>query len=219
MDQNKFLITIPNADTINHVVVFLTGLVQLPAQTAGCIFFSLPDPNAAPTWHYLGSLSNEKPSAIYRLSNITQTSSSGPGKPPAGLQTDTNNALVFSYAQAPVIHVAQIGISVEPLEQVQQMVPAVETIASKASSFSEFITKTVGNLYNYCSSFARPLNELMYAQNNNNNNGVGPFGQSITVGQRPITSSTQLVPLSVLQDWYENYTRRLGNDQNFWKTL
>lgn len=173
----------------------MTGAAPLPAGTAGCIYFSMPDPNAPPTWHYLGYLTNEKPSAIYRITNIshqsTQQASAGAGSG-------------FNYTQAPVLHVAQIGVSVEPLDSAMQMCPAIETSASNVNTFTEFINKTVGNLYNYCSSFSRSGNDLM--------------GNPFQVGANS-SASTQFVPLSTIQVWYENYTRRLSNDQNFWKTL
>lgn len=35
VESNKFLITIPNADNINHLVVFMTGLCPLPEGMAG----------------------------------------------------------------------------------------------------------------------------------------------------------------------------------------
>lgn len=35
VETSKFLITIPEADNINHLVVFLTGLIPLPDGTAG----------------------------------------------------------------------------------------------------------------------------------------------------------------------------------------
>lgn len=199
VESNKFLITIPNADSINHVVVFLTGLTPLPLNTASCIFFSLPNPNAPPTWHYLGYLTNEKPSAIYKLTNLNkqqlETTGSAVGSP---------MQMAFNYMQAPVIHVAQIGISVEPLESVAHMVPAVDTSASNVTSFTEFINKTVGNLYNYCSSFSRSASDLL----------GNPFQTNPSTA-----NNAQFVPLSTIQSWYENYTRRLSNDQNFWKTL
>lgn len=202
VENNKFLITIPHAESINHVVVFLTGLVQLPPGTASCIFFSLPDPNAPPTWHYLGYLTNEKPSAIYKLTNLTQAHLRNEKQSRQSGVIGQPSGLIFNYTQAPVIHVAQIGISIETLDSVAQMVPAIETTASNVTSFTEFINKTVSNLYNYCSSFGRSANELM----------GNPF-------QSGSLNNTQYVPLSTIQTWYENYTRRLGNDQNFWRSL
>lgn len=175
----------------------------MPPGTAGCIFFSLPDPNAPPTWNYLGFLTNEKPSAIYKLSNLTLSSLRNEINTNPSL-IDNNNSMAFNYTQAPVIHVAQIGISIEPISSVAHMVPALETAASNVNTFTEFINKTIANLYNYCSSFSRPANDIMGNpfQNNLNNN-----------------NNAQYIPLSSLQTWYENYSRRLSNDQNFWKTL
>lgn len=176
----------------------MTGIAQLPPGMAGCIYFSMPDPNAPPAWHYLGFLTNEKPSAIYKITNISQPQSRNE------LMPANSNGMGFNYSQAPVLHVAQIGVSVEPLDSAAQMVPAIETPASNVNSFTEFINKTVGNLYNYCSSFSRSGNDLM--------------GNPFQLGGNS-SANTQFVPLSTIQVWYENYTRRLSNDQNFWKTL
>lgn len=210
VDTNKFLIIIPNAESINHVVVFLTGLSSLPNEAAACIFFSLPDATAAPTWIYLGYLSNEKPSAIYKLTNLTQSKLRGLAVNGAtnsnslALMTN-NNSPAFNYAQSPVLQ-AQIGISIEPMSLVSGLVPAIETTASKETNFSEFINKTVSNLYNYCCSFSKSASELVASQN--------PFQSRVTLG-----GDSQYVPLKTIQTWYENYTRRLSNDTDFWKSL
>lgn len=54
VDEGKFLLNIPEADNINHIVIFLTGSIPLPAGLAGAVYFSWPDPNAPPNWQYLG---------------------------------------------------------------------------------------------------------------------------------------------------------------------
>lgn len=224
VDANKFLVTIPNADTINHVVVFLTGLIQLPADVASCIYFSLPDPSAPPTWHYLGFLTNDKPSAIYKLTNLTQLKLRANNELNNNNNLNNSNNLTvqsmslnggdtsfnFNYVQAPVLQ-AQIGISIEPLATVAHMVPAVETLASKANTFTEFINKTASNLFNFCSSFSRSAGEIASALSSSSV-AVSPF-------QTNLANNAQYVPLSTIQTWYENYTRRLSNDENFWKTL
>lgn len=111
----------------------------------------------------------------------------------------TPNGLAFNYIQSPVQHVAQIGISLEPIESVNQMVPAIDTSASSLATFAEFVNKTVGNMYNFSASFSRPLSELVNDPSN--------------------YPSKQYVPLASVQSWYENYTNRLKNDPNFWKKL
>ena len=67
VDTNKFLLTIPDADTINHIVVFMTGASPLPPALGGSVYFSWPDPNLPPSWQYLGFISNDKPSAIFKV--------------------------------------------------------------------------------------------------------------------------------------------------------
>ncbi|KAJ6647783.1 Protein OPI10 like, partial [Pseudolycoriella hygida] len=37
--ETQFLINIPDADNINHIVVFLTGVVPLPNGSAGSVYF------------------------------------------------------------------------------------------------------------------------------------------------------------------------------------
>jgi hypothetical protein len=206
VEPNKFLITIPDAESVNHLVIFLTGM--LPADMAGCIFFSLPDPNASPTWHYLGYLTNMKPSAIFRLSNLTQSKLHNGNN--NGNNNNNNvtssNGFNFGYVQNYTLLVGQIGISIEPFtNELAQMVPAIDTTASNANLFTEFINKTVGNLYNYCLSFSKTAEELAITAN--------PFQQ------QQASNNNQYVPLKCIQTWYENYTRRLSNDQNFWKSL
>lgn len=70
MSETQFLITITEADTINHAVVFLTGLVPLPPGTVGMVYWSWPDPAAPPNWQLLGHISNAKPSAIFKIGNL-----------------------------------------------------------------------------------------------------------------------------------------------------
>lgn len=70
LSETQFLITISEADTINHLVVFLTGLAPLPVGTVGMVYWSWPDPAAPPNWQLLGHISNTKPSAIFKIGNL-----------------------------------------------------------------------------------------------------------------------------------------------------
>ena len=49
---------------------------------------------------------------------------------------------------------AMVGISVEPLVNIEGQTPAAHTEAAKVSTFMEFGQKMVENLFNYASSFA-----------------------------------------------------------------
>lgn len=71
VDVNKWLITIPNIESINHIVVFMTGAQPLQPDMGASVHFSWPNPNQLVTvWRYLGMISNEKPSSIFKITNL-----------------------------------------------------------------------------------------------------------------------------------------------------
>jgi hypothetical protein len=74
------------------------------------VYFSWPDPNAPPTWQLLGHSAEDKPSAIFKISNMKKESL---GNNDMGQNMNTFGQQLFS-------HNAQIGISVEPMLNVQQ---------------------------------------------------------------------------------------------------
>ena len=49
---------------------------------------------------------------------------------------------------------AQIGISVEPLDQLAQQTPASQSTPSSLNTFVEYTQKMLENFFNYASSFA-----------------------------------------------------------------
>ncbi|OXU24181.1 hypothetical protein TSAR_001214 [Trichomalopsis sarcophagae] len=178
--ENKFLITIPDADSINHVVVFLTGTVPFIDGMGGAVYFSWPDPNAPPNWQFLGYVSNNKPSAIFKISNLKKNH-----------EFENNNLGIFGATSTTISHVAQIGISVEPLSILEQQAAVATTNAT--NSFVEFAQKMITSFLNYVSSF------------------------SVTQAQMTANPTENFVPLSSIQGWYETFERRLAQNPNFWK--
>lgn len=107
---------------------------------------------------------------------------------------------------------AQIGISIEPLEQLRLQTPELSGCPLTSSpgepgnqlvpvgslaggggcnTFAQFVTKTAEHLFNYVASFARPM---------------------------PLSATgEQFVPLSAVQQWFHSYSRRLQMNPNFWK--
>ncbi|XP_024882456.1 protein OPI10 homolog [Temnothorax curvispinosus] len=136
--ENQFLITIPDADNINHIVVFLTGTVPFPDGMGGAVYFSWPDPNAPPNWQFLGYVSNSKPSAIFKISNLKKNH-----------EFENSNLGIFGVGK--ISHFAQIGVSVEPLAVIEQQVATVA--ATTTNSFVEFVQKMLTSFVNYVTSF------------------------------------------------------------------
>nr|CAG4645801.1 EOG090X0D82 [Lynceus sp. MCZ IZ 141354] len=163
---NQFLTTVPDADNVNHIVVFLTGVQPLPEGFGGSVYFSWPDPAAPPSWQYLGFISNAKPSAIFKITKLKHL----------------NNPANITFGSA-ISHNAQIGISIEPMFQIQSLTPAVAE--PSGNDFMEFTTKMVENCFNYVASFGVTQSQM-----------------------RP--SNDMFVPLGVLRDWYANFQRRLS---------
>lgn len=178
IDNTKFVTIIPDADSINHIVVFLTGAQPFPDVLGGSVYFSWPDPNAAPSWQLLGFITNLKPSAIFKISK---------------LKPDPSN-IVTPFGVQPISHVAQIGISIEPLQQLELQTPNALGTPSNANSFMEFSNKMLENFFNYIASFAVTPNQILGNTTDN------------------------FVPLNTVQQWYINFQRRLEQNPNFWKS-
>ncbi|KAF6201060.1 hypothetical protein GE061_005507, partial [Apolygus lucorum] len=143
-------------------------------------YFSWPDPNAPPNWQLLGVISNEKPSCIFKIS---------------GLKTNERPTLqqsgFLSFAQDKISHVAQIGISIETNETVQNQYQLLSAEAVKnQTQFVEFAQKMLQSFLNYSTSFV-----------------VTP------------AANESYVPMKVVEEWYKNFERKLSLNPYFWKEL
>ncbi|XP_017881500.1 protein OPI10 homolog [Ceratina calcarata] len=176
--ENQFLITVPDADNINHIVLFLTGTIPFPDGTGGAVYFSWPDPTAPPNWQFLGYISNAKPSAIFKISTLKKNH-----------EFENSNLGIFGVGK--ISHVAQIGVSVDPIAAIEQQ--AATLAATNTNSFLEFVQKMLTSFLNYVSSF------------------------SVTQAQMTPNPTENFVPLSTIQGWYETFERRLQQNPNFWK--
>lgn len=178
---DKFVFTLADYENVNHVVVFMLGSVPFPAGTGGAVYFSFPEPAGGSVWQLLGFISNDKPSAIFRISGLK--ASDGGGAHPFGTCVGSGSPSV-----------AQVGVSVEPLEQLAQQTPASSAAVSSVDSFLQFTQKMLDGLYNYAASFA------------------------VTQAQMCPNPTETFIPSSCILRWYENFQRRLAQNPNFWKS-
>lgn len=149
MDETKLLLNISEADNINHIVIFLTGTIPLPVGMAGAVYFSWPDPNAPPNWQYLGYISNNKPSAIFKISQLKKLHEMDEN----GLSTAFSQFNVFG--SQPISHIAQIGVSIESEAAVNQLAPAT---VRKTKTTLNFELSIYFNAFNY----HRPLHQIIH---------------------------------------------------------
>lgn len=64
------MFNLPDYEKVNHVVVFMLGTVPFPTGMGGAVYFSFPDPSVGQVWQLLGFITNEKPSAIFKISGL-----------------------------------------------------------------------------------------------------------------------------------------------------
>ncbi|KAH8916673.1 DUF775-domain-containing protein [Atractiella rhizophila] len=149
VDTNRWVFLIPAAGNLNHLVVFLTPDTPFPDGFGATLHFLAPGKEE---WQLLGMLSNEKPSAIFRLRPSPSTSS------------QTSAAVVPSSINSSDV-TATLGLSLEPLSS---CLAQVSTLPSASNSANAPQTDAVGlaqkvakNLFNYLSGFGSGNGEVM----------------------------------------------------------
>ncbi|VDK81976.1 unnamed protein product [Litomosoides sigmodontis] len=143
VSRTEFVIEVADSGSVNHVVVFLTGIAPFPADTGGNVYIRWPKVGTETNWHYLGYIGNDKPSAIFRVAQLHKTDAVHDGLFVSNISTNGN-----------VVGSAQIGISVEPLAVITNKVSAEGATVSQQSSFLEFADKMLQSFVNYLQSFA-----------------------------------------------------------------
>eukprot|EP01112_Ceratiomyxa_fruticulosa_P013394 TRINITY_DN3769_c0_g2_i1.p1 TRINITY_DN3769_c0_g2~~TRINITY_DN3769_c0_g2_i1.p1 ORF type:complete len:210 (-),score=47.48 TRINITY_DN3769_c0_g2_i1:316-945(-) len=187
VDTMRYVFSIDDAQSINHLVVFMLGTVPFPEGFGGSIYFGWPPYTQ---WQFLGYITNNKPSAVFRLKN-----KSGQG---GGIDVQMDQ-------QAPKV-VAQVGISIEPMANIESQSQSQAIVTAQTSAVStiqiadmlEFSQRLLKNFVNYALSFTTTV--------------TVPSSSSFS-------GSTQqsVVPTTVVEKWFESFSRKLQNDPFFWK--
>jgi len=157
VDPTHVVVDVDDVGTFNHIVVFLTGQIPFPEGMGGAVYFSWPDngesSDGATAWQFLGMISNQKPSAIFKVAKF---------KPQAVGEQSMSSKFQFQMQQNQILsRTAQVGISVEPLSLLEGLKQATtESEATLVPKFVEFTQKMVQSLFNFTSSYAVQSNEM-----------------------------------------------------------
>jgi len=147
IDETHAMFELPAASSINHVCVFLMGTVPFPDGYGCTVHFFWPGKG----FQLLGMLSNEKPSAIFRLrgsytaqqhASAAHTAFSGSMQQGAPDQPDVT---------------AILGLAIEPLSDIVAQMATLQTVAqpgqAAAADPTRLAERIVRHLFNYISGF------------------------------------------------------------------
>jgi len=121
VSPTQFAFQIPSQPSFSHIVVFLLPGITLPDGTAAAVYAQLP---GATQFKLLGAIANEKPSAIFKVHD----KAGGPAGGGLGDQDAmTDDAGATNGAEQGML---ALGISVEPAQQVAQMLAEMKATNS-----------------------------------------------------------------------------------------
>ncbi|KIW90766.1 uncharacterized protein Z519_08549 [Cladophialophora bantiana CBS 173.52] len=169
VSPNQFAISFPASPPFHNVGVFLHPSNLLPPGTAAGVYMQLPGEQG---FKFLGAIGNEKPSALFRVN------------------------LPDSIANNPSAGQVNLGISVEPAQNIQAQMAQLQQQSPTASNSTALVKRPpdtrvlaqriIRNAFNFLASFA-----------GNTANGI------------------EVVPLKSFQDWWTKFERRVQNDPGF----
>ncbi|KAJ1667706.1 hypothetical protein IW140_001236 [Coemansia sp. RSA 1813] len=197
VDVNKYVFELSDAHSINHVVVFLLGTIPFEPGYAATVHLLWLNKS----WQLLGALSNDKPSAIFRLkSTITPEE--------AARMSGTN---------------AELGISIEPLQAVEQQIQQMKqqgnatTLSSASTSqslvpFSSARTEGSGNVSGMPAQVARAFAERALQNLFDYAMSFTTRPDAAAMGMIGSNAPVQVLPVKVFEDWYNSFLRKVQRD-------
>jgi len=175
VDDTHAYFELPAASTINHVCVFLLGTIPFPDGYGAAVHFFWPGKG----FQLLGMLSNEKPSAIFRLRGTFTPSTAS-----TTVQNAFSTTSVSVNMQADVT--AILGLAIEPLLSIHSQVQAMPSALAKPGADptrdpTVLAERIIKHLFNYLSGFTG--------------------GTAL--------SSDAAIPMTVIMKWYENFLAKV----------
>ncbi|KAI6660631.1 hypothetical protein LOD99_10363 [Oopsacas minuta] len=142
VSDTVYVMQLDSVSTVNHLCVFMTGAVPFPDGYGGSIHIGWPSQDQPdPLWEYMGCISNEKPSAIFRLSRRDLVATGGNPGMFSALSHNISNTSVL------------IGISVEQLMSIVEKVPDKKSEAVTVDFQTQFVSKMMDSFVNHALSY------------------------------------------------------------------
>ncbi|GAA6014635.1 hypothetical protein JCM11491_000178 [Sporobolomyces phaffii] len=180
----RFLAQIEHAHELNHVTVFLTGQQPFPPGYAATVHLALP--NSGKGFQLIGGLSNEKPSAIFRLR--------GTNALPASAFTALDSPALASTSAA------TLGILCEPVDAVAAHLAALPAASTSTSTSTALVPASAG-------AGADPV-KLAQLIGKNLFNAVAGFVKPGLPGG-PVGAGDGWIEFGQVENWYRNFERKL----------
>ncbi|KAF8812816.1 DUF775-domain-containing protein [Phlegmacium glaucopus] len=181
VDETHAYFELTNASTINHICVFLLGTLPFPDGYGAAVHFFWPGKG----FQLLGMLSNEKPSAIFRLRGTFTPSN--PNSTITAAQTAFSTTSQNPFQQQSQDVTAILGLSIEPLSDITMQVQSLPSSLVKPGvdltrDPTMLAERIVKHLFNYISGF---------------------------MGDGGMISPQAMVPVNLIAKWYENFLNKV----------
>lgn len=185
--------TFPSIPTFSHIVVFLLPGTVLPDDTLAGVYVQHPGSAA---FDFLGAIGTEKQSAIYRVSGVAASGTTG-GNGVAGDEMDATSATLNDIARSGDV---TVGISIDSAAIISTQIEALK--ASKPTA----VIPAKGQQQHPTAASTRALAQRIIR---NAFNFLASFAGSTSAGGQ------DMVPLKSFQDWWSKFERRIENDPGF----
>lgn len=198
ISATQFVFHLPSPKTINHLVIFLLPDTILPPTHAATIHVRFPGQQA---FHLLGAINASKPSAIFRVRGLAGFASDDDGMSDAGAGNGVEDEVI-------------LGISVEPVEMVEQQLQQLPNHGVAGSGVGVGMAENGGN----------SGMELVKAQPPKTQTQTVVLARRIikdafnflsSFAAAPIGGGDEVVPLKAFQEWWNKFEKKVVYDPSF----
>eukprot|EP01126_Amoeba_proteus_P039410 TRINITY_DN4152_c0_g1_i7.p1 TRINITY_DN4152_c0_g1~~TRINITY_DN4152_c0_g1_i7.p1 ORF type:complete len:159 (-),score=23.28 TRINITY_DN4152_c0_g1_i7:141-617(-) len=140
VDATKLLFSLERSDTIHNLAVFLTGVSPLPPDAGAIVWLSYPPYDS---WQYLGHLTNEKPSAMFRVHQNTTSPHT------------SNQFGQFGRNHEIRVNEAKLGVELAPIFQIEHQFGSYDSKKLTPQQQENFAQKLAEGVFNYLASFSQ----------------------------------------------------------------